>query len=181
MRFGAFTSIMFLSISLSLTSSASLFPRIWSDNDGKATFKELVFLDAMLMENGQSALDVSPEDIKKYFIKAATDNDKGLSIPFFTSDFFGVTNPSDIKWVNKRLTNQPFKTFSQPLLLKHPFGNHKSLTYIACTKPELRAIQPFADRTKVSKNWKYMELETGHDAMITMPVELANMLQSLSI
>lgn len=140
---------------------------------------KLVFLDAMLMENGQSALDVSPEDIRKYFIKAATDNDKGLSIPFFTSDFFGVTDARDIKWVNDRLTNQPFKTFSQPLLLKHPFGNHKSLTYIACTKPELRAIQPFADRTKRSKSWKYLELKTGHDAMITMPVELSNMLQLL--
>lgn len=140
----------------------------------------LVFLDAMLMENGQSALDVSPEDIKKYFIKAATDNDNGLSIPYFTSDFFGVTNPKDIKWVNDRLTNQPFKTFSQPLVLKNPFGNHKPLVYIACAKPELRAIQPFADRTKRRKNWKYLELKTGHDAMITMPVALSDMLQTLS-
>jgi pimeloyl-ACP methyl ester carboxylesterase len=140
---------------------------------------KLVFLDAMLMENGQSALDVSPDDIRKYFIKASADNNKGLSIPFFTSDFFGVTNTADIKWVNDRLTNQPFKTFSQPLVLKHPYGNHLPLTYIACTQPELRAIKPFAEKTKNSKDWKYLELKTGHDAMITMPVELSNMLQSL--
>jgi len=74
---------------------------------------KLVFLDAMLMQNGQSALDVSPDDIRKYFIKAATDCDKGLSIPFFTGDFFGVKNAADLKWVNDRLTNQPFRTFSQ--------------------------------------------------------------------
>jgi len=141
---------------------------------------KLIFLDAMLMENGQSALDVSPDDIRQYFIKAATDYDKGLSIPFFTSDFFGVTKAADVKWVNDRLTNQPFKTFSQPLKLKHPYGNHLPLIYIACTKPELRAIKPFADKTKHSKNWKYIELQTGHDAMITMPIELSNMLQSLS-
>jgi hypothetical protein len=76
-------------------------------------------------------------------------------------------------------TNQPFKPFSQPLVLKNPFGNHLSLTYIVCTKPELRAIQPFADTTKMTKKWKYLELKSGHDAMITMPVELSNMLQSL--
>lgn len=140
---------------------------------------KLVFLDAMIMENGQSALDVSPEDIRQYFVKATTDFDKGLSIPFFTSDFFGVTDTADIKWVNNRLTNQPFKTFFQPLVLKHPYGNHLPLTYIACTQPELRAIKPFADRTKNSKKWTYLELKTGHDAMITMPVELSNMLQSL--
>ncbi|WP_158800339.1 alpha/beta hydrolase [Pedobacter sp. L105] len=141
---------------------------------------KLVFLDAMLMKNGQSALDVSPDDIRQYFIKATTDFDKGLSIPFFTSDFFGVTNTADIKWVNDRLTNQPFRTFSQPLVLKHPYGNHLPLTYIACTAPELRAIQPFAEMTKKSKDWKYLELKTGHDAMITMPVELAQLLQSLN-
>jgi pimeloyl-ACP methyl ester carboxylesterase len=140
---------------------------------------KLVFLDAMLMENGQSALDVSPDDIRAYFIKAAMDYDQGLSIPFFTSDFFGVTNAADIKWVNDRLTNQPFRTFSQPLVLKHPYGNHLPLTYIACTEPELRAIKPFADKAKTSKDWKYLELKTGHDAMITMPVQLSDMLQSL--
>jgi len=140
----------------------------------------LIFLDAMLMGNGQSALDVSPDDIRAYFVKATNDYDKGLSIPFFTSDFFGVTNAADIKWVNDRLTNQPFKTFSQPLVLKHVYGNHLPLIYIACTQPELRAIKPFADKTKSSKDWKYLELKTGHDAMINMPVELSNMLQSLN-
>ncbi|QXV63811.1 alpha/beta fold hydrolase [Mucilaginibacter sp. 21P] len=140
---------------------------------------KLVFLDAMLVENGQSALDVSPDDIKAYFIKAAQDHDQGLSIPFFTSDFFGVKNKQDIKWVNERLTPQPFKTFAQPLKLLHPFGNHKQLIYIACTDPELRAIKPFAGKTSASKDWKYMELKTGHDAMITAPKQLASMLMLL--
>jgi pimeloyl-ACP methyl ester carboxylesterase len=140
---------------------------------------KLVFLDAMLMKNGQSALDVSPKDIRANFIKSATQFDKGLSLPFFSAEFFGVTNANDIKWVNERLTNQPFKTFTQRLVLKHPFGNHLPLTYIACTEPELRAIKPFADETEASKEWKYLELKTGHDAMITMPAELAQMLESL--
>jgi pimeloyl-ACP methyl ester carboxylesterase len=140
---------------------------------------KLIFLDAMLMENGQSALDVSPYDIRRYFVKAANDYDKGLSIPFFTSDFFGVTNSADIKWVNDRLTSQPYKTFAQPLVLKHSYGNGLPLIYIACTDPELRAIKPFADRVKADKNWNYLELKTGHDAMISQPVELSNMLQSL--
>lgn len=139
----------------------------------------LVFLDAMLMKNGQSALDVSPEDIRENFIKSANQFDKGLSLPFLSAGFFGVTNAQDVKWVNERLTNQPFSTFTQPLILKHPFGNHLPLTYIACTNPELRAIKPFADETMASKEWKYLQLKTGHDAMITMPVELAQMLESL--
>jgi pimeloyl-ACP methyl ester carboxylesterase len=140
---------------------------------------KLVFLDAMLMRNGESALDVSPDDIRENFIKSAHQFDNGLSLPFLSAEFFGVTNAKDIKWVNERLTNQPFRTFMQPLMLKHSFGNHLPLTYIACTHPELRAIRPFADETKASKEWNYLQLPTGHDAMITMPVELAQMLESL--
>lgn len=140
---------------------------------------KLVFLDAMLMKNGQSALDVSPKDIRENFMKSANQFDKGLSLPFLSAGFFGVTNAEDVKWVNERLTNQPFRTFMQPLILKHPFGNHLPLTYIACTNPELRAIKPFADETRASKEWKYLQLKTGHDAMMTMPVELAEMLESL--
>jgi pimeloyl-ACP methyl ester carboxylesterase len=79
---------------------------------------KLVFLDAMLMENGQSALDVSPDDIRQYFIKAAKDYDKGLSIPFFTSDFFGVTKAADVKWVNDRLTSQPIKNIFPAVEIK---------------------------------------------------------------
>lgn len=140
---------------------------------------QLVFLDAMLIKNGQSAMDVSPEDIRMSFNKSATEFDKGLSLPFLSAEFFGLTNPDDIKWVNERLTNQPFRTFTQPLVLKHPYGNRLPLTYIACTNPELRAIKPFAEEAKASKEWKYLELKTGHDAMISMPVELARMLESL--
>lgn len=140
---------------------------------------KLVFLDAMLMKNGQSALDVSPKDIRENFIKSAMQFDKGLSLPFLSAEFFGITDAHDVTWVNERLTNQPFRTFTQPLVLKHPYGNQLPLTYIACTNPELRAIKPFAEETKTSKDWKYLELKTGHDAMITMPAELARMLESL--
>jgi len=140
---------------------------------------KLVFLDAMLMKNGQSALDVSPKDIRGNFINSAMQFDKGLSLPFMSAEIFGVTDLDDAKWVNERLTNQPFRTFTQPLVLKHPYGNQLPLTYIACTNPELRAIQLFADEAKASKDWKYLELKTGHDAMITVPAELAKMLESL--
>ncbi len=141
---------------------------------------KLVFLDAMLIENGQSANGMNPKDIRENFSKAAMQFDKGLSIPFLSSSFFGVKNATDFKWVNERLTNQPYKSFTQPLILKHPYGNHLPLFYIACTYPELRAIKPFAEKAKKSKKWKYLELKTGHDAMITMPVELALLLESLN-
>jgi hypothetical protein len=37
----------------------------------------------------------------------------------------------------------------------------------------------FAEQTRSDKKWRYRELATGHDAMVTMPKELANLLLEL--
>lgn len=140
--------------------------------------EKLVYLDALLVENGQSALSVNPKENRDIFTKAAMDFDHGLSIPAPSSTWFGVTDSTDVKWTNERLTNQPYKTFTQPVALKHPYGNHLHLIYIACRNPELAVLEQFADKTKKSKAWKYYELKTGHDAMISMPNELATLLSS---
>jgi pimeloyl-ACP methyl ester carboxylesterase len=141
--------------------------------------EKLIYLDAVLAENGQSTFSVNPKESQEAFSKTAVDHDKGLSIPPPSSTWFGVTDSAAIKWTNDRLTSQPYKTFSQPLVLKHPYGNHLPLTYIACTSPELPVLIQFAEKAKNNKVWDYYELKTGHDAMVTMPSELAALLFSL--
>ncbi len=140
---------------------------------------KLIYLDALLAENGQSAFSVNPKESQEVFLKTAMDHDKGLSIPPPSSTWFGVSDSAAIKWTDERLTSQPYKTFSQPLVLKHPYGNHLPLTYIACTNPELPVLIKFAEKAKNNEAWKYFELKTGHDAMVTIPVELAELLYSL--
>jgi len=142
--------------------------------------KKLVYLDALLVESGKSALSVNPKESQDVFTKTAMDFDKGLSIPAPSSAWFGVTDSLTIISTNARLTNQPYRTFTQPLILKHPYGNHLPLIYIACRKPELAVLEQYAQKTKKSKAWKYYELQTGHDAMINMPNELAALLTSFS-
>ncbi|WP_212005231.1 alpha/beta hydrolase family protein [Chitinophaga sp. HK235] len=140
---------------------------------------KLIYLDAVIAENGESALSVQPDTVRKNFIEQAAQYQM-RSIPILPAGFFGVSNPKDEKWVNDRLTLQPYKTFAQPLVLQHSFGNHLPLSYIACTNPQIKGLRKFAEKTRQSPSWKYYELETGHDAMITVPKELAAMLMKLS-
>jgi hypothetical protein len=105
--------------------------------------------------------------------------DKGLSIPSPPSTWFGVKDTTAIKWIDARLTSQPYKTFNQPLVLKHPYGNRLPIICIACTNPALPVLVQFAERAKNNKAWSYYELKTGHDAMVTKPSELAAVLFSL--
>jgi pimeloyl-ACP methyl ester carboxylesterase len=138
---------------------------------------KLVYLDAVIVENGQSALSVQPKETQAAMAKLST-KDNGLTVPFFSSAAFGVA-PADVKWVDDRLTAQPYRCFTQPLTLHHPLGNKLPLVYIACVKPALPAMERFAAQTKASSVWKYYALNTGHDAMMTMPTELSALLASI--
>jgi len=140
--------------------------------------EKLVYLDALLTENGQSVFNISSKITQDDYTKSALKLDNGMSIPFPSSAWFGVTDSTAIKWTNERLTSQPYKTFTQPLVLKHSYGNHLPLIYIACRNPELAILEQFAKKTRESKAWKYYELNTGHDAMISAPTELATLLSS---
>jgi len=143
-----------------------------------ARLKKLVFLDAMIVKNGESALSVHPKEAQE-FSENASKKDNGLSIPPFPVEAFGITNPADVKWTSARLTPQPYKTFTQRLVLKNSYGNHLPLIYIACTNPQMPVLKTFSDEVKRDKNWKHYTLKTGHDAMITAPDEVSDLLLSL--
>jgi hypothetical protein len=139
----------------------------------------MIYLDAMIVENGESALSVHPKEAQE-FSEKASEKDHGLSVPPFPVEAFGVTNPADIKWVGERLTPQPYRTFTQKLFLKNPYGNGVPLIYIACTNPQMPVLKTFSDRVKNNKNWQHYSLDTGHDAMITVPDKLSALLQSIA-
>jgi len=146
---------------------------------GYRRLSKLVYLDAILVENGQSALFIQPPSVEEVIKKSAA-NDGGLSIPAWPATIFGVKDTADARWVDARLTGHLFKTFSQPLTLHHPYGNHLPPIFIACTTDQLPAIVPFAEKPRQSKEWKYYELATGHDAMITAPRQTAALLGSFA-
>jgi pimeloyl-ACP methyl ester carboxylesterase len=140
---------------------------------------KLVYLDAILVENGQSALSIQPPAVEETIRKSAA-KDGGLTIPAWPAKVFGVKDTADARWVDARLSGQPFRTFAQRLILHHPYGNHLPMVFIACTVDMLPAIVPFAEKTRKSKDWQYYELQTGHDAMMTAPAETAALLQSFA-
>jgi pimeloyl-ACP methyl ester carboxylesterase len=140
---------------------------------------KLIYLDALVVENGQSAISIQPEEVQAVIHKSA-EKDGGLTIPAWPAEAFGVKKPADISWVNARLTGHPLRTFSQPLVLQHPYGNRLPLHYIACTMDVLPAIAPIADMVKHNKAWRYYELATGHDAMLTEPQKTAALLASIA-
>ena len=139
--------------------------------------KKLVFLDAMLVHNGESPHSLQPKDVQQIENKLIEGKQ---NLPPFPVSLFGITDSLQVRWVSERLTPQPFNTFAQKLILKHKYGNGLPLAYIACTNPWIPILKKMSKEAQNNPLWTYYTLNTGHDAMITVPNELATMFESIA-
>ena len=92
---------------------------------------------------------------------------------------FGVSGP-DLAWMQSKLTPHPIKPLTSPINLTNEAANAIPRTYIACagdatTDEDLAA----AAEKYAAIGWGYRFLRTEHDAMITQPDELSNILLDL--
>jgi hypothetical protein len=78
--------------------------------------------------------------------------------------------------VGRRITPHPLASYTQPVVLNGPVGNGCPLSYIRCTDPPYPAVQPSYERIKTDASWNLLEIATGHDAMVTAPAALAELL-----
>jgi pimeloyl-ACP methyl ester carboxylesterase len=139
--------------------------------------RRLVYLDAIMLENGQTPFSRLPSDIVAVRTKAAQESSGGLSLPPPPASAFGITDASQARWVESRMTPHPFATFTSPLHLKGRVGNGLAASYIVCTDPLYQPLE--ASRRWVrAQGWTMREIATGHDAMVSAPDRLADMLHA---
>ncbi|MEU6845613.1 alpha/beta fold hydrolase [Streptomyces sp. NPDC046716] len=145
----------------------------------------LVYLDAMVPEDGESAVDVIP--VTRQLIELAENSESGWRVPPMPEQpaplgLFGVTDPDDVAWLRTMLSDQPVRCLQQPVRLDNPAVDAIPRTHIhnvgampaGVTHRPVPSIQPNGSAAQV---W---ELPTGHDCMITMPSELSELLLKLS-
>lgn len=96
----------------------------------------------------------------------------GWRVPPMSPIALGITNPADAVWVQSRLTPMPLLTHQQRVHLSSSDARELPRTYILCTQFGFHATAHEAQ----SLGWDYFRLDKGHDAMITMPEELAQTL-----
>ena len=137
--------------------------------------RQLIYLDAVILENGQSVFSQLPKDVVEARTKAAQETSGGLSIPAPAPAAFGITDAAQSQFVQSRFTPHPFNTFVSPLKLANKVGNGLPTTYIICADPIYKPLE--ASRTWIkAAGWKTSEIRCGHDAMVIAPDRLADML-----
>ena len=142
--------------------------------------RHLVYLDSLMVEGGKSPFDSLPADVVAARRKLAEESSGGLSLPNPPASAFGVLDAHDAEWVKRRLTPHPLSTYTSKQNIKGPVGNNLPRTYIHCTNPSYAALQASRDWVKAQAGWRWAEIATVHDAMVTAPDELAKMLMGVS-
>ncbi|NML43240.1 alpha/beta fold hydrolase [Ramlibacter sp. G-1-2-2] len=144
--------------------------------------RQLVYLDSLMLDSGKSIFSSFPDDVVQQRLKAIRDTGGGVGAAAPLSPAaFGVKQPADSEWVTRRMTPQPVGTYLQPLVLRHPVGNGRPKTYIECTDGPIATLEPTKARIRADASWTVRTLATGHDAMISAPDALTDMLLQLAI
>ena len=130
----------------------------------------LVYVDAVIPRDGETALDAMGGlslDPRIKMIKSNPGTD------------FGVTNPTDLAWIARRLRPQSALTLREKITLARDLSAIRR-TYIACTADSGTGspadVMRRTARERMDTTWRYEELKTAHDAMITAPDEVARLL-----
>jgi pimeloyl-ACP methyl ester carboxylesterase len=134
-----------------------------------------VFLDALVPPPNHSLFDILP-DVKIGMIARANEAGEGWYIPPFEGNDFGIEDEDDKEWVMARLTPHPIETFRQPARFSRAPYSVVPCTFIACQW----VLQTYGPKPRQAEGMHYVELPTAHDAMITAPRQLADILLDLS-
>jgi len=145
--------------------------------------KALVYLDAFVPSNGEAIADgLDPETLAGMRNEAKQNGDGYLMSPI-PAEVFKV-NERDAAWVNDMCVKHPLVCFEQEIFLTGAYAQVRKRTYVLATSwgsPPPSPFIPIAERLKADKGWKVLELPCGHDVMLDMPNETADILLAASV
>ena len=133
----------------------------------------MVYLDGFLPDHGQSAFDINPGSEERWKEQADAAGTEWLVPPSDPADVYEINDADDSEWVRENLTATPVLTHSEPLNAPQERAKELPRSFIACTQYEI--FDHMAEKAK-EEGLNYYELDTGHDAMVTMPEGLSRIL-----
>ena len=143
--------------------------------------RHLCYLDAGIPVGGASRLESLTPEQRDARIAAAEAFDGGISVPPPSATRYGLTDPVQVAWVDRRLTPQPLSVERSRLDLAHEIGNGVPTTYVKLRDERFGGGMLGSDDYARSRpDWTYREVEGAHDVMVSSPRLVAELLDGLA-
>ena len=140
-----------------------------------AALHGLVYVDAVTPHPGESWSSQHTAETVAARLKLAAEQGAGVAIPPPDAAAFGLTG-ADRDWVNRRQTPQPLGVYQDTLHFDAYAVATVPRTFIDCTAPALPTVAVMRQRVRTEPGWTVHELATGHDPMVSAPVDLTRLL-----
>lgn len=148
--------------------------------------RHLVYVDAVVPEPGESWSSTQTAATRTARIEAAQAS-ADFSFPPPDPSVYGLQG-AEAQWVGRRQTPHPGHTYQAALQFDPRRVAATARTFVSCVKPALATIDPVRSRIASGQAWsgawnagggaRIVELQTGHDPMISAPGELTDVLLS---
>jgi pimeloyl-ACP methyl ester carboxylesterase len=139
--------------------------------------RKRIYLDAFVGDDGEAAVDLQPTTIAGHYRESVAGPGFGWLIPVRSLQVLGVTEQSDVDWLSARLTPHPWRTYTEPLRLSGAVDRVPA-AFIECAD-WMRVFETHAERA-AARGWPVHTIATGHEAMVTAPKELADLLVTIA-
>lgn len=140
--------------------------------------KRLIFLAAVVPNEGESVLDTLTSDRQKAIKRMVSEsNNQSFKSVYAVAreSFFSDLTESEARKYYKFLTPQSFKAFSQKASFSSFYKTNIANHYILCKKD--RVLSPVLREQFASRiNGKCSKIAAGHDVMLSQPKKLAKLL-----
>jgi pimeloyl-ACP methyl ester carboxylesterase len=141
-----------------------------------------VFLDGSLPPDGVSVwrwCDQHTETVRVGRLAQIAQQGGGILLPAPPAAAFGLLDAGQQARVQKQLTPMPASLYTSPLVLRNGGSTGLRRTYIATVDPVYEPLRHVHEQLRDASGWSFIELATGHDAMVSAPAALADLLETL--
>ena len=127
----------------------------------------VIYVDALVPNDGDTwSSFATPGAAATRYAQTAD----GLFMPPPDITIYGVVDPADIAWGNRRLRPHPYGCYLSPIRLPNlAAGRGAALLprlYIDCVEPFFSDFMGLKQRLKADPAWQHAEIHAGHDPMI---------------
>lgn len=134
----------------------------------------LVYIDAFVGQDGKSCFDMDRPDFMAVHLDRAQSHGGHTSLPFSAAQF-GV-NEADRAWVDRMCIPQPLAALAERIALTGAYRSVTNKTYVRATGWSPSPFTPVYEAVASEPGWRLHDLPCGHDTMVDMPAEAAEIL-----
>jgi pimeloyl-ACP methyl ester carboxylesterase len=135
--------------------------------------RSIVFLDAFVPKNGESAQDLTGPAVREMASAAMQRGD--ITMPARPAEAFGV-NQADRAWVDRLCVGQPIDAFTEKLVLTGAVGRVARKSYVRAASYANPGFDRALAAARSDSSWRTYEVACGHDVMVDAPDRLTEIL-----